>query len=89
MQTSFREMATRQIIAENKFINCVVADGFTADEARIIADSYVHLGLLRFDAVDGQFYIKNGGLFDAVVMRNAITNHAAIKATRARKYGKR
>jgi len=89
MNKSFREMATRTVIAENKFIECVVADGLSSADAQKVANAYVHLGLLRFDSVDGQFYIKNGALFDIQIMKNAVTNFEAIMATKARKYGKR
>jgi hypothetical protein len=89
MQKSCREMALRAISAEARFVEAVMADGLTETEARLVADSYCHLGLLRFDHVDGQYYIKHGGLYDMQIMRNAIENHAQIKATRPRKYGKR
>lgn len=86
MQNSFQDMAQRQINAQARFVECVVEDGFTADEADTLAKAYVHLGVLKFDPVDGQFYIKHGALFDREIMRNVIDNAAQIFATRRRKY---
>lgn len=82
MQHSFRDMAQRIVTAENSFRECVMRDGFTADEADTIARVYVHIGQLRFDAVDGQFYIRHGALLDVDIMRNAVANAAQLLAMR-------
>lgn len=80
MQKSFQEMATRLGNAEVRFAETVIALGFTADEAVTIAKVYVHVGVLAFDAVDGQFYIRHGALMEVEPMRNALANsEAALK----------
>jgi hypothetical protein len=80
MQKSFHDMAVRSLQAESKFHARVMDFGFTYDESIIIAKVYVHIGVLSFDSVDGQYYIKHGAFMDSKPMRNALDQSDSVLA---------
>ena len=81
-----RNMASRLDRAEQSFITMLGENGFSADDAAIIARVYQHIGQLRFDAVDGQYYIRHGALLDHEMLRRCVEHADELLTTRPTKW---
>ena len=83
MRTSAENMALRASMARASFVRTVTELGFSHADACTIADVYVHIGVLHFDPVDGQYQIRHGGFMDRQVMDNALAGSAEALAAKA------
>lgn len=71
-EQGFKAMAARQERAGEKFIETVMENhGLAREDALAVLGYYQRKKLVRLDPVDGQFYLKHGGLLDKEVIDDA------------------
>jgi len=67
-----RNMACREVNAENNFRDTVMAKGFTETEAWAIFKIYRQRKAIKLDRIGGRYVVKHGALWDVDVLQNAL-----------------
>lgn len=67
-----RAVAQRIVNAEKNFIECVMANGFTKEEAEKVLRTYRKAKVIKVDPVLGRITVKHGVYWEKDVLRNAV-----------------
>lgn len=80
MQQSFSNMATRQVLAYDKFLSFAQERGASLEDATLAASYYQKKKLVKFCMHSGQFHAKHGAYLDLEAIQQAAKFQAEDQA---------
>lgn len=70
--TNGQKIAHRAAMADEHFVEQVMKQGFTRDQAVKIFDEYKRLRVIKRDVVHSRWNVKHGAFLDADVLQRAL-----------------